>query len=169
MKYSFIFSLLLIFTSLNCSSQIGGEKVYQFLNLSTSARQIALGGEVLTLTDDVNQPNWNPATINNELDNKIAANYVSFLAGVNIGSVSYARQISRRFGTIHANIKYLDYGNLIGADQQGNETGEFSASDLALSVGYAVNLPWTNLFFGANMKIINSNIDNFNSFGIAAD
>ena len=143
--------------------------MYQFLNLSTSARQIALGGEVLTLLDDVNQPIWNPAVISNEIDNQLSANYASYLAGINIGSVTYAKTISRRFGTIHGSIQYLDYGTLIGADEEGNETGNFSASDIAISMGYAFNLPWTNFYMGANVKLINSNISNFSSTGVAAD
>lgn len=163
----FLFSFLLSYLSIN--AQVGGENVYQFLNLSSSARQIALGGEVLTLLDDVNQATWNPATINDAIDNKVSLNYSSYLAGVNIGSLSYAKLISRRFGTIHGSINYLNYGTLIGADDQGNETGNFSASDIAVSIGYARNLPWTNLFFGANIKLITSNIDNFTSSGIAAD
>jgi len=150
-------------------AQVGGESVYQFLNLPTSARQIALGGEVLTLLDDVNQPLWNPSVINPEIDNMLSANYSSYLADIHIGSISYAKVISRRFGTIHGSIKYLDYGSLIGADEQGIETGNFNASDIAISVGYAFNLPWTNLFMGANIKLINSNISNFSSTGIATD
>jgi hypothetical protein len=165
-KYCF---LLLFLSSLSIKSQVGGENVYQFLNLSTSARQIALGGEVLTLIDDINQPIWNPSVINDEMDNQVSANYSNYLSGINIGSLSYARLISRRFGTIHGSIKYLDYGTLIGADEQGNETGNFAANDLAISVGYATNLPWTNLFFGANFKLINSNISNFTSVGFATD
>jgi hypothetical protein len=163
------FLLITIIFSLSVNSQVGGESVYQFLNLPTSARQVALGGEVLTLIDDVNQPIWNPAVINPEMDNKLSANYSSYLAGINIGSLSYARLISRRFGTIHASIKYLDYGVLIGANEQGIETGDFSASDIAISIGYAVNLPWTNMYFGANVKLINSNISNFASVGVASD
>ncbi|WP_235869133.1 type IX secretion system protein PorQ [Polaribacter aquimarinus] len=150
-------------------AQVGGEEIYQFLNLSTSARQIALGGDVLTLLDDVNQPIWNPSVINKDLDNKLSLNYTSYLAGINIGSLSYAKTISRRFGTIHSSIKYLDYGTLIGADEQGNETGNFNANDIALSIGYAVNLPWTNLYLGSNIRIINSNIANFSSTGISTD
>lgn len=149
--------------------QVGGENVYQFLNLNTSARQVALGGEVLTIIDDVNQPNWNPSVINDEMDNNLSINYSSYLGGINIGSLSYARLLSRRFGTIHGNISYLNYGTLIGADEQGIETGNFNASDLAFSIGYARNLPWTNLFFGSNIKFINSIISNFTSYGVAAD
>lgn len=161
--------LIIFLISFNLQSQVGGERIYQFLNLSSSARQIALGGEVLTIMDDVNQPIWNPSVINTELDNMLSVNYSSFLAGINIGSVSYAKMISRRFGTIHGSIQYLDYGTLIGADEQGNETGNFGANDIAISFGYAVNLPWTNFFMGANVKLINSNISTFSSFGIALD
>ncbi|MGY8910297.1 MAG: hypothetical protein ACKVIG_10605 [Flavobacteriales bacterium] len=98
--------MLSVFFTAEINSQVGGENIYQFLNLSSSARQIALGGEVLTLTDDVNQPIWNPSVINNEIDHKISANYASFLADINIGSISYAREISRHFGTIYASINY---------------------------------------------------------------
>jgi hypothetical protein len=161
--------LIFCLLSISVNAQVGGENVYQFLNVPTSARQIALGGEVLNLLDDVNQPIWNPAVISSEIDNKFAVNYSSYLAGINIGSVAYAKTISRRAGTIHGSIQYLDYGTLIGADEDGLETGDFSASDLAISIGYAINLPWTNLYTGANIKLINSNISSFSSTGIAVD
>lgn len=161
--------LFIIIFPTSIMAQIGGENIYQFLNVSTSARQIALGGEVLTLIDDINQPIWNPATINIELDRRLSVNYASYLAGINVGSIAYAREISRKFGTVHGSIKYLDYGAMIGADEQGNEIGEFSATDFAISVGYAYNFPKTNLYIGANLKVIVSNISNFSSGGIATD
>ena len=159
----FFFSICVV------NAQVGGENVYQFLNLSTSARQIALGGETFALLEDVNQPIYNPSVISNKIDNKISVNYTSYLAGVNIGSLSFAKTISRRFGTIHGSIKYLDYGSLIGADEKGNENGNFNASDIAVSVGYAFNLPWTNIFMGSNIRFINSNIANFSSTAISTD
>ncbi len=168
MKINPVIILFLLY-SLSNKAQIGGDRVYQFLNYSSSSRQVALGGEVLTLTEDINQPIWNPSVINAEMDNQLSVNYSSFLAGINIGSISYARQISRRFGTIHGSIQFLDYGTLIGADEQGNEIGNFNANDLAVSIGYAVNLPWTNLYFGSSIKLINSNISNYTSIGMAAD
>ena len=169
MKLLLTFLLCTIILPLSVNAQVGGEKIFQFLNVSTSARQIALGGEVLTLLDDVNQPIWNPATISNELDRQLSVNYSSYLAGINIGSISYATEISRRFGTLHANIKYLDYGTIIGADEEGNETGNFSANDIAISLGYGYNFPNTNFHFGVNLKFINSNISSFSSTGIATD
>ena len=165
-QFCVIFFLLFI---TNFMGQVGGESIYQFLNLSTSARQIALGGETLNIIDDVNQPIWNPSVINNRLDNKVSVNYSSYLAGINVGSVSFAKTISRRFGTIHGSIKYLDYGSIIGADENGTETGNFNANDIAISLGYAHNIPKTNFFLGSNLKLINSNISNYSSFAIAID
>ena len=162
-------SVFFIFLSNIVNAQVGGDAVFQFLNLSSSSRQIALGGEVLTLVDDVDQPIWNPATINPELDKQLSVSYTSYLANISIGSVSYAHVVSRRFGTIHGGIKYLNYGTLIEADENGVETGTFNASDIAFSLGYAFNLPMSNVFMGANVKLISSTIGNFTSAGIAAD
>ena len=154
---------------MSLQAQVGGESVFKFLDISTSARQTALGGKVFTLIDDVNQPLWNPSVINENLDNQLAVNYSSYLSGINIGSVSYAKRLSRRFGTLHGSIKYLNYGTLIESDENGNITGSFMANDVAISVGYAINLPWTNFYAGANLKIINSTISNYSSSGVAAD
>ena len=150
-------------------AQVGGESVYKFLNISTSAKQTALGGKVLTLVNDINQPLWNPSVINENLDNQLAVNYSSYLAGINIGSVSYAKRFSRRFGTLHGRIQYLNYGSLIEADENGRITGTFNASDIAISLGYALNLPWTNVYAGANLKFVNSTISSYSSSGVAAD
>ena len=164
-----ILSVFFLLCIQNLLAQVGGESVYQFLNLSSSARQIALGGETLNIMDDVNQPIWNPSVINTAMDNTVSVNYSSYLAGINIGSISYAKTLSRRFGTLHGSIKYLDYGTIIGADEFGVETGNFSANDIAISLGYAYNIPRSNIFIGANIKFINATINNYTSIGTAFD
>ncbi len=161
--------LLLFLFSLISSAQVGGEQVYSFLNFSTSARQTALGGSVLTLTDDVNQPFWNPASINAEMDSKMSFNYVNYLTEINYVSVAYAHTINRHIGTFHSGITYLNYGTFIAADENGTETGTFKAFDLAFSVGYAYQIPHSYFFVGANAKIINSVIEQYTSLGVAAD
>jgi len=149
-------------------AQVGGENVFNFLNVPTSAHQAALGGKILTLSN-VNQALWNPAMISRSMDNHIGVNYKSFLANVNYGSVSYATFINRHVGTIQGGITFVDYGKLIAADEQGNETGTFKARDLAISLGYAVNIPKTFINIGINFKLINSVIENFTSNGLAFD
>jgi hypothetical protein len=161
--------IFLIFTLQFTFSQVGGEHIYNFLNVPTSARNAALGGKVLTFKDDVNQPTWNPAMINQDMDNQLGINYVNFLADVNYGAVNFAHLISRRFGTIHGGITFVDYGKMIGADADGNETGTFKAQDIAVSFGYARQIPWESFYVGANVKWINQTIENYSSNGISAD
>ncbi len=161
--------LLLFFVSFGVYSQVGGESIYNFLNLTGSARQAALGGKVITLLDDVNQPLWNPATINSNLDNQLSVNYMNFLADISFASVSFAHTIDRYFGTIQAGVTYLNYGKFIGADENGIETGVFRAYDLAFSIGYSYAIFKTDFYIGANIKLINSVIENYSSFGIGAD
>jgi len=163
-----LFILFFLFSALTFS-QVGGEQVFNFLNVTTSARQAALGGEVLTLYDDVNQPLWNPSTINKEIDNQASASYVDFLADINYGSLTFAHLINRHFGTLHAGVTYVNYGKFIGADETGAETGSFSARDLSLSLGYAYRIPKSNIYAGVNLKYISSSIENFTSSGVALD
>ena len=48
-------------------------------------------------------------------------------------------------------------------------TSQFTGSEVALSFGYAYNVPYTNLFLGANGKLISSTLESYNSFGGAVD
>ncbi len=160
---------LLFLVSFTSFSQVGGESVYNFLNVPTSARQAALGGKVITLLDDVNQPLWNPASINVELDNQFAVNYLNFLTDIGYASVSYAHMINRNFGTLHGGITYANFGEFIEANETGEEIGTFKAYDIALSLGYAYQVPFSNISIGASAKFVNSVIQDFSSIGVVAD
>jgi len=161
--------LLIFLFSLNSFSQVGGESIYKFLNLTGSAKQAALGGKTLTLLDDVNQPLCNPSVISQDLDNQLSVNYLNYLADVNLTSVSFAYMVSSNFGTLHGGITYLNYGKFIGADENRVEIGSFKAYDLSLSVWYSYTILKTDFFVGANAKLINSVIDNYSSVDVATD
>ena len=164
------FSFLLFLFCTVSFSQIGGKSVYQFLNLVTSPRQAALGGKIITLYDnDVNQPLFNPATINAEMDNHVAINYGSYFGEVTYGTAAYAYTYDRHVQTFHAGINYVNYGKLDGYDENGIETSSFTGSEIALSLGYAYNVPFTSIYFGANAKLISSSLESYSSFGVAAD
>lgn len=165
--------LLLFFLFLISSvtySQIGGKYVYQFLNLVTSPRQAALGGKTITIyDDDVNQALFNPATINPEMDNHLALNYGSYFGEVSYGTASYAYTYDRHLQTFQVGINYVNYGNFEGYDESGLYTNQFTGSEIALSFGYAYNVPYSNLFLGVNGKLISSSLESYNSLGGAVD
>jgi hypothetical protein len=162
--YIFLFCTTLSF------SQIGGKYTYQFLNLVTSPRQAALGGKIITLRDyDVNQGIFNPATINPEMDNHLSANYGSYFGEVTYGTAAYAYTWDRHVQTFHMGVNYVNYGTFEGRDEMGMLTGDFTGSEIALSFGYAYNLPYTDIYLGANAKLISSTLESYNSFGGAID
>ena len=165
--------LLLLSLFLVCSvsySQIGGKYTYQFLNLVTSPRQAALGGKTVTIyDDDVNQVNFNPATLNPEMDNHLALNYGSYFKEVTYGTASYAYTYDRHLQTFQAGVNYVNYGNFDGYDENGQPTASFTGSEIALSLGYAYTIPYTTIHLGANVKLISSNLESYSSFGGAID
>lgn len=161
--------LLVIFTSFNIYSQVGGESIFNFLNLNGTARQASLGGNVLTLMDDINQPIWNPSVINSNLNKQLSVSYMNYLADVNMGTASYAHKLNDKIGIFHTSISYLNYGSFVGADENGVETGDFRAYDLSLTLGYSIKIPNSNLYIGSNLKVINSVIENYSSFGLGGD
>ena len=151
-------------------AQVGGESTFQFLNLVSSPRQSALGGRVYTNVDyDVTQPLYNPATINDEMDNQLALNYTSYLGGIGYGTAAYAYTVDRRTKTFHAGVTYINYGSFDGFDESGNSTGTFNGSETALSLGYALQIGYSNFYFGTNIKFITSKLEQYTSLGAAAD
>jgi hypothetical protein len=165
--------LLLYVLFLVCTvsySQIGGKYTYQFLNLVTSPRQAALGGKTITIyDDDVNQVNFNPATINVEMDNHLALNYGSYYGEVTYGTASYAYTYDRHLQTFQMGVNYVNYGSFDGYDEAGEPTTSFTGSEIALSAGYAYNIPNTTMHIGANAKLISSTLESYNSLGGAID
>ena len=161
---------ILIFLPFISMAQIGGKYVYQFLNLAQSPRQAALGGKTVTVVDyDVNQAFYNPATINDQMHNRLSANYGNYFGEVSYGTAAYAYTYDRHLLTFHGGVSYVNYGNFEGRDELGNETGTFSGSEIALSLGYAQNIPWTDIYVGANAKIISSSLESYTSYGAAVD
>ena len=166
--------LVSLFVVLSCSNalhaQLGGESTYQFLNLISSPRQAALGGKVLTNVDyDVTQALYNPATINVDMDNQLAVNYSSYLGDIRYGTAAYAYTWDRRTQTFHLGMTYVNYGSFDGYDENGISTGTFSGSEAAFSAGYATQIGYSDFYVGANLKLISSKLEQYNSLGIAAD
>lgn len=166
-KLLFVYAILWT-TAAIC--QLGGRGTYQFLNLMSSPRQAALGGKIITNYDyDPDSALYNPASINYRMDNQLSANYVNYLADVNYGTASYAYLWDRRTQVLHAGVTYINYGTFDGRDETGQATGDFSGGEAAISLGYATNIPHTNIHLGAHVKFITSRLAEFNSIGGAID
>ena len=161
---------LMMSTTVSVFAQLGGNATYQFLNLMSSPRQAALGGKVITNVDyDVTQALYNPATINIEMDNQLALNYANHLGDICYGTAAYDYTVDRRTQTFHAGVTYINYGNFEGYDENGNSTGDFTGNEAALSIGYALQIGFSDFYAGANIKLISSKLEQYSSFGAALD
>lgn len=163
-----LFGFLAINTMLY--SQVGGRSTYQFLNIVSSPIQDALGGRIITsLGNDVNQASLNPSLINPEINNRVGLNYGNYFSDINFGNAAFGYSWGEKNKTIQTNITYINYGEFQGTNEFGDLTGSFTGSEVALSGGYAYELPIEGLVVGANAKLISSVLDVYSSFGGALD
>lgn len=161
---------ILIFSILSVPgfSQTGGDNVYEFLNLTHSAYISSIGGSnVSVFSNDLNMAYHNPGLLDSSMDKSIVLNYVNYFAGINYGMVMYSRSF-RGIGNFGTGITYLNYGSFTEADESGNITGNFTASEYAFSMLYSRNID-TLFNIGANLKPVLSHLEKYSSFGFALD
>jgi len=165
----FLISLFPYFFSLSGGyAQVGGKAAYEFLNLVSSARVAALGGNLITVKDDdLSLFTQSPALLNSSMDKQLSLNYVNYFAGINYGFVAYSRSFDK-YGSFAAGLQYINYGKFVRADETGEVQGEFRAGEYALHLGWAKQID-TLFSVGATLKTIYSSFDTYNSFGMALD
>ncbi len=165
-RYLYILWLIIISQALN--AQRGGESIYNFLNLTNSARVAALGGTNISITDnDINMAYHNPALLQNEMDKAMVLNYVPYMTGINYGYVGIAKHFEK-VGTFSFGIHNINYGDFIRTNDIGDEEGIATAAEYSFNLTYARKLSPT-LSMGLTAKPIYSKLDVYNSFGLAAD
>lgn len=167
-KYLPLLLLLASFTS-SMSAQIGGSKVYEFLNLPASARITALGGKHITVRDDdLAFAVANPALLNDSMHNQLTFNHSFHLSDIGQGFAGYGRHSEKLKTSFLFGIQYINYGDFQSADEFGNRNGTFDASEYAIMVGAGRTI-YERLDVGANIKMITSQFESYNSFGLTTD
>lgn len=164
--------LWIIFTALSCNlhSQVGGEHVYEFLNLSSSARVTGLAGHVIAVQDDddVVLGYNNPAAINPSMHQQLSFNYNFYLANVNTGYFGYGHYLKKWDITLTGSAKFINYGEFQRTNVFGNIEGTFKANETALILGASKRL-YDKLTIGVNGSIISSRLAEYSSFGVNSD
>ena len=169
-KFATLFLAILFFTPQNNWAQInGGDNVYEFLNLSPSARVTGLAGHLITVKDDdVSLAFTNPAALNKEMHGRIQFSNNFFLSDIKHGYVSYGHYLKKSDITVHGGMHYIGYGDFQMTDEIGNVIGQFDAGEYAFTVGAGKEL-YERLSVGANLKFITSRFESYNSAGMVAD
>ena len=149
--------------------QIGGNQTFQFLNFVQSARVSAAGGYLLSVyDDDATLGQENPALLNESMSGQLNLNYVNYFADSDYGFASYTKHFEGK-GTFNASLLYANYGKFDYADAWGVRDGsQFTANDLALSIGYGRKLT-DNLSIGISQRIIASFYERYSALGTSSD
>lgn len=163
-----ILAMLCAFTGTISMAQIGGEYIYQSLQIAPSARQAALGGSVLSPRDsDLSLALFNPALLDSNMNNQAVLSYVNYYSDINLGFASYAKNLDSVWN-VAAHLQYVSYGDFDRTDESGAVIGNFSAGDYAFVLG-ASRVIDSSFTIGANLKTLYSAIDTYFNLSMAVD
>jgi hypothetical protein len=168
MKAGF-FGVLILAVAVVCTGPaVGGTNTaFDFLRNDVSARPAALAGSFVSVTNDPTSIFYNPAALGTLNGPTGSVGFFKHLLDINTGYLAYG-QTFEDIGTFGAGIIYTNYGSFTETDELGTSLGSFSASDLALSIGYSTTLD-DNLWCGAAIKFVYSSIATYHSTALAGD
>ena len=142
--------------------------VYNFLRLPVSAHVAALGGDNTTLVeDDATLIFHNPALINNVTDRTLNLNFMTYMEGSTTASASFVKAAGE-LGTWGVTGQFMNYGTMKETTATGQQTGEFSAKDIAVGGSFAYSLS-ERFTGGISAKFIASYIGQYNSLAAGVD
>ena len=150
------------------SAQIGGMGTYQFLQVPTNARINALGGNAISTPDaDINLVSINPSLLNEKNHKQIGANFINYFSDIKAGELNIGYHSDTLKTTFAAGIQYMNYGNFVKTAPDGQVLGTFTAGEYNYHLSAARR--YNQISYGATLKLIHSNLEVYQSYGIAAD
>ncbi len=159
---------LLLLAALPARGQPGDLTGFAFLRLEPSARAAALGGSYAAVYgDDTNALFYNPALLNEQMHGMLSLSYLNHLADLNAGFAAYSRHLDG-LATFAAGLRFLSWGRLERADEQGQRLGTFGAGDVALTLG-AARAYDDRLRYGASVHLVHSSVASYGATALAFD
>ncbi|MDE2142260.1 MAG: PorV/PorQ family protein [Elusimicrobia bacterium] len=155
----------LIATFLLAAAPLHAAETAAFLNVGVGARYLAMGGTGTALSDDANSLYWNAAGLAAIPRRELTASDMELQQNTRLDYAAYAHPTS--LGTFSAGMTYLSQDAIEGRDALGHQTGSFTASDAAVTLGYGRKTDLAD--FGADMKVIQSHIASAQASTFATD
>lgn len=144
------------------------QTAYNFLRLPVSAHAAALGGDNITLIeDDASLMFHNPALLSSVSDRTVALNFMTYMEGASVASASFNRNVGEKASWAVSG-QYVNYGSMRETDDNGQQTGDFSAKDIALG-GYFSYMLGSKIAGGIAAKLTTSYIGDYNSLAVGFD
>lgn len=169
MKRFLVAFLAMIFASSILSPLAAqGESTVLFLMINPGARQGGMGEAGVAMPDDANAIYWNPAGLafqyedaDEDAKGEATIMHVNWLPQFNLSDLYYdyaaARYHLDNIGTVGLALQFINYGENVQTDTQGDEVGRFTSNEMALTGSYGLKLR-DNLGLGVNMKFVYSRL-----------
>ena len=148
-------------------AQTGGSATYQVLQFPLSSRMAVLNNPIAIWGSDLNLGIYNPALLNPKMKDGLALNFVDYFSDINMVSAAYAFPF-KEAGTVGVSIQSLSLGKFTHTNEQAEELGFFRANEQLLTAGFGKQLrdKWN---IGGAVKFLFSDLESYQSFGIATD
>ncbi len=166
------YSLLILFLGITIyapAQTLGGNAVFNFLRLSATPQQTALGGfNISQPSEDVGLAFQNPAQLTSAMHTQMNTVFTSQYAGIKAYHLCLGYRNEPLKTNFLGGLYYLDYGSTTQTDASGNVQGSFRPADwvMQLSASRSYQQRWN---FGMSIKFISSSYGPYRSNGIAAD
>ncbi len=171
-------ALLVLLGTLTLRSSViyaaSGTEGAAFLDIPVGAGPAALGSAYSAMATNAYAPVWNPAGLGFLTAPEVSGQHLSYLESIHyefasvvlpLGAKDSHGEATRALG---ASVQYLGSGDIVGTDQAGAPTGDFTAHYGAYSLSYGQKLT-DQLALGITGKIINAKLANVSANAYAAD
>ena len=162
-----VITVLLTLLALGGRAQ-DSQTTFNFLRLPVSAHVAALGGDNISITDDDgNIVFHNPALINNGSPQQLSLGMMTYMQGSLTASAAYQQYWGER-GAWGVQGRFVNYGEMRETTFLGEQTGKFSAKDIAVGGTVAYRLT-DHINGGITARLITSYIGQYNSLAACVD
>ncbi len=134
-----------------------GDRAATFLTLPQGARPVAMGEAFTAVSGDIYSVHWNPAGLADLSGWAATASFTPTYLDMYYGYLAGAK--SWRKASLGLALSYFDYGDLDGLDEHARNPVSFTASDMALSLGFAYRLQKQKLQLGASARYLSQKIE----------
>lgn len=138
-----------------------------FLKIPIDARAIGMGEAYTALSDGASSLFWNPAGLSRVkfFDVSLMHNVWLLETAQEYGAIAYTKQGLGSFGI---SVNYFGSGSIMGMDEKGIPTGNFTASDIAIGAGYAKKIKEV-ISLGGQVKFLSEKNERENGTSFAVD
>jgi hypothetical protein len=148
-------------------AQSGGANTYQLLQFVPASRVAVLNEPIAIYDADVDMGILNPSLLNEQTQGKLSFSAVDYYADINLVSSSYAFAWEG-VGTAAVSVSALSLGSFEERTATDELLGTFYAGEqlLTAAVGRSLSDRWR---IGASLKTMLSNLESYQSLGLATD